>query len=140
MYSFSSTQVLAAPIEAVWAVWSDPDSFPRWDPREERTELIGPFAPGSTIRSKQVGMPSAEMTLTAATSRTRWTISSPLPGGELTIDHTLASDGAGRTTITKSYRVSGPMALLFRLYYGPRIRAAMPVTFAALEAEAKRRG
>ncbi|MFT4232022.1 MAG: SRPBCC family protein [Leucobacter sp.] len=140
MYSFSSTATLEAPIEQVWAVWSDPDSFPRWDPREERTELVGPFAAGSTIRSKQRGIPQAEMTLTEVEPGTRWTLRSPLPGGSLTIDHTLTAQGAERTAIAKRYEVTGPFALLFRLYFGPKVRAAMPETFSALEAEAKRHG
>ncbi|MFT4297068.1 MAG: SRPBCC family protein [Micropruina sp.] len=140
MYSFSSTQTLDAPVEKVWSVWSDPDSFPRWDPREEHTELTGPFAVGSTIRSKQRGIPQAEMVLTGVTPGERWTISSPLPGGRLTIDHVLIAEAAGRTSVTKAYEVTGPMGLLFRCYFGPIVRKAMPDTFRALEAEALRRG
>ena len=41
--------------------------------------------------------------------------------------------------VGKRYRVSGPLTLLFRLYYARKIRATVPETFAALEHEARRR-
>ncbi|MFT4135566.1 SRPBCC family protein [Microbacterium sp.] len=131
---------ISARIPLDWSVWSDPDSFPSWDPREQRTELTGPFAAGSTIRSRQRGIPQAEMTVTEVAPGERWTIASALPGGTLTFEHTLVADGPGRTRVTKLYEVSGPMSLAFRCYFGPRVRKAMPDTFRALEAEALRRG
>lgn len=67
-------------------------------------------------------------------------MTSPLPGGSLVIDHLLAQAGDGEVTVTKRYDVTGPLGLLFRVYYGPKVRGAMPASFAALEAEAARRG
>ena len=45
-----------------------------------------------------------------------------------------------RDSHMQRYAVTGPLGLLLRLYYGPKVRRAMPATFAALEAEATRRG
>ncbi|MDR3033657.1 MAG: SRPBCC family protein [Kitasatospora sp.] len=140
MYSFTARQEIAARPEAVWAVWTDPDRFPDWDPREERTRLHGPFAEGSTIESKQKGNPGGTATITTVETGTRWTLTSPLPGGELVIDHLLEPAAGGGTVVTKRYDVTGPLALLFRAWYGPRVRHALPATFAALDAEAWRRG
>lgn len=120
----------------MWEAWTDPDGFPRWDPREERTRLDGPFAVSSTIASKQKGNPGGTATITAVEDRRRWTATSPLPGGSLVIDHLLTPASGGRVTVEKRYDVTGPLQLLFRLWYGPRVRAALPATFAALEAEA----
>ncbi|MDQ2815305.1 MAG: SRPBCC family protein [Actinomycetota bacterium] len=140
MYSFTTSQTIAGDVDRVWNVWADPDRFPAWDPREERTRLNGPFAVGSTIDSKQKGNPAGTVTITAVQERRRWTASGPLPGGELVIDHTITAAGPGRVTVTKRYDVTGPLTALFRLYYAPKVRRAMPATFAALETETARRG
>lgn len=140
MYSFSTSRTIHADLDRVWAAWTAPDSFPRWDPREIRTQLHGPFAVGSSIDSKQKGNPGGSATITAVEDRHRWTVTSPLPGGSLVIDHLLAQAGDGEVTVTKRYDVTGPLGLLFRVYYGPKVRGAMPASFAALEAEAARRG
>jgi uncharacterized protein YndB with AHSA1/START domain len=140
MYSFSASQRIHADVGRIWQVWTDPDSFPRWDPREVRTQLHGPFAVGSRIDSKQKGNPGGSATITAVEDQHRWTVTSPLPGGSLVNDHILAQTGDGEVTVTKRYDVTGPLGLLFRLYYGPKVRRAMPASFAALEAEAARRG
>lgn len=120
--------------------WGDPDRFLDWDPRELRTTLNGPFAVGSTIESKQKGNPGGTATITVVEPGKRWTVSSPLPGGALVIDHFVEAASSNRVTVTKRYEVTGPLCLLFRLYYGPKVRRAMPASFAALVTEAARRG
>lgn len=42
MYSFSTSRTLHADPDGVWAAWNDPDSFPRGDPREIRTQRRSP--------------------------------------------------------------------------------------------------
>jgi hypothetical protein len=69
----------------------------------------------------------------------RWTAESPLPGGKLVIDHELEPLEGG-VIARKRYQVHGPLTIIFRLWYGPRVRRALPASFAALEREAARRG
>ena len=56
------------------------------------------------------------------------------------INHVLRQVGPGRVEVRKQYDVHGPLTLLFRLWYGPRVRTSLAGTFSALEAEAARRG
>ena len=56
------------------------------------------------------------------------------------IDDLLEPSEGGGTVIAKRYDVTGPLSLLFRAWYGPRVRRALPASFAALGAEASRRG
>ena len=137
-YVFAAEQLVSADPGALWSVWTDPDRFPEWDPREERTTLHGPFAVGSTIDSKQRGNPGGSATITAVEPRSSWTLETPLTGGRLVIDHEIELGSAG-FTVRKRYAAYGPLSVLFRLYYGPRVRAALPASFAALAAEAHRR-
>jgi hypothetical protein len=139
VYSFADARTISGEPSAVWAVWSDPDRFPEWDPREERTRLDGSFAVGSTIDSKQHGNPGGVATITAIDPGVSWTLESPLPGGRLTIDHRVEPAGPGRVRVSKRYDVTGPLTLLFRYWYGPRVSRSLPASFDALGVEAHRR-
>jgi hypothetical protein len=138
-YVFGDELVVDGDLDQIWDVWTDLASFPRWDPREERTEPRGPFAVGTTVWSKQRGNPGGESTITGIEPRRRWTAESPLPGGRLVIEHVVEPVGPGRVKVAKHYEAHGPLVALFRLYYGPRVRRALPETFRALQREAARR-
>ncbi|MGV9823925.1 SRPBCC domain-containing protein [Gordonia sp. NPDC003429] len=135
MYRFLADAIIEAPRDAVWKVWTDVDAFPEWDPREQRAALTGAFAVGSTIDSKQKGNPGGTATITEVSAPARWVASSPLPGGELRIEHDLEERGDA-TFVRKTYTVTGLLQVLFRLWWGPRVIAAMPATFDALERRA----
>jgi uncharacterized protein YndB with AHSA1/START domain len=133
MYEFSFTTEIAAPLDRVWAVWSDMPKYPEWDPRELELRLDGPFAAGTTGYSRQKGNPGGTFRVLSVDAPTGWINVSPLPGGELVIAHRL-DDLGGRTRATKTYRASGPLQLLFRLWFAAALRRAMPATWSALAA------
>jgi hypothetical protein len=139
-YRIDCVATLAGDQQAIWDTWTDMASYPSWDPREEELRIDGPFAVGTTGFSRQVG-PRAGSTfrLTRVEPVSRWTNECPLPGGRLVLDHHLESLGDGRVSVLKRYEVHGPFEIVFRLLIGRGIRAEAPSTFAALEAEAKRR-
>jgi Polyketide cyclase / dehydrase and lipid transport len=134
MYEFEFSADIDAPIAEVWAVWSDMAKYPQWDPRELELRLDGPFAAGTTGFSKQKGNPGGPFRIESVTVGTGWQNSSALPGGELLIGHSLAAVGTSRTHIVKTYRVTGPLVLLFRVWFAPALRRAQPRSFAALAA------
>ena len=138
MYVFENELTVDGDVAKLWAVWTDLPRFPDWDPREQVTRINGPFAVGTTVFSKQAGTPAGESTITVIEPPRRWTVESPLPGGKLAIEHRLAPKDDGRVTVSKRYEVHGPLTLLFRVYYGPRVRKAMLGTFHALGTEAAR--
>lgn len=124
--------------EDVWAVWSDLASYPEWDPREEINRPNGPLAAGTTGVFKQRDRGAGSYVITAVEPGTGWTTQTSLPGGRLVIDHQLEA-GADSVMVRKTYTVEGPMALAFRWFFAKDIRAQMPGSFAALEAEIIRR-
>ncbi|MBV9165372.1 MAG: SRPBCC family protein [Solirubrobacterales bacterium] len=140
MYEFGAQQEIEGEVEQLWAVWTDLPRFPEWDPREQETRPAGPFAEGTTVWSKQKGNPGGESTITRVEAPRRWTAESPLPAGKLVIDHELQPAAAGRVLARKHYEVHGPLSIVFRLWYGPRVRRALAASFTALEHEAARRG
>ncbi|MEV0408331.1 hypothetical protein [Actinoallomurus sp. NPDC050550] len=139
MYVFGDEKIISGDSAKVWAVWSEVERFPEWDPREMENRLHGPFAPGTSGYSKQRGNPGGPYTITAVEPGRMWTAESPLPGGKLTIDHGLEPIRDGKIRVWKRYEVRGPLILLFRLYYGRKVRRALAGTFTALEQEAAQR-
>lgn len=136
MYTLELTAVVRSPVTDVWDAWADVESYPRWDPREEDLRLDTPFADGATGYSKQHGNPGGPFRIVDLQPGKGWTTPCPLPRGELQIVHSLVpGDDPATTTIIKTYVVKGPLSLVFRLWYGRRIRATQPASFVALADE-----
>jgi len=138
MYTIDLAATIDAPAAAVWQAWTDLDRTPDWDSREEEAKLEGPFQVGTTLWSKQKGNPGGRLTLVAIEEQRRWTVEKPLPGGKLRVDHTMSALPDGRVQVAKRYEITGPLVVLFRVVFGPRIRREIPASFAALEREAQR--
>lgn len=139
MYTISAEATITADPAAVWAVATDVNGWAGWDPHEEQARLDGPFAVGATGWSKPRGGPATTWTVTEVVAGRRWASSCPLPGGRLEGVTTFEPLGDGRVRCAKTITATGPLVVLFRLYFGRRIRRDLVRTFAALEGEAGRR-
>jgi uncharacterized protein YndB with AHSA1/START domain len=137
-HTITCSTTISSPAHEVWAVWSDLDAYPAWDPREEVNHLDGPLAAGTMGTFKQRGRGAGRYRITAVEPGEAWTSESPLPGGRLVIEHRLESRPDG-VELTKRYTAHGPMALAFRWFFAKGIQREMPGSFAALEAEIARR-
>lgn len=118
-----------------WQIWSDPPSFPKWDPRELETRLDGDFQMGVTGWSKQKGVPGGPFKIIDIDEKKySWTAYSELPGGCLTISHEIQRSGpySNEILLRKCYVVTGWFALPFRLIWGWRIRKDTPLTLERL--------
>lgn len=123
--------------EQVWQVWSDLPKTPEWDPRDDLNDMHGPFAPGTTGWFAQ-GKRTGTYTIDSVGPGHQWQSSSPLPGGRLVVNHEIVETQDG-VRVVKTYCVSGPLVPAFAVYFARGIRREMPATFAALQAEARRR-
>ena len=130
---FEVSAAIPAPAAKIWPIWTDITRYPEWDPREEYLTLDGPFGEGATGTSKQKGNPASTFVISDVVPEKTWTTTCPLPGGQLIMHHQLAAHGDS-STLTKSYRVTGPFQVPFRLFFAGRVRKDLPVTFAALAA------
>lgn len=139
MYEITESATIDGEVGAVWAVVTDVAGWPSWDPHEEAARLDGPFMTGTDGWSKPRGAPGASWTITAVEPEHLWSSACNLPGGALSGVNTFETIGDGTVRCTKSVRVTGPLVPLFRLWFGPRMRRDMRLTFAALQREVARR-
>ena len=131
--------IIKGDINTVWAVVTDVNNWPAWDPHELAARLDGPFAAGTKGWSKPRGGPATDWIITNVVDHQLWASECPMPGGKLAGENTFESLGDGRIRCTKAMWVSGPLVPLFWLYFGRLIRRDMFATWTALEREVARR-
>src|SRR5581483_1571039 len=139
MYSFTEEMVIEGDIAAIWQDATDVAAWPGWDPHEEKARLDGPFAPGTKGWNKPRGAPAGSFTITDVEPERMWSARAGIPFGSLRGVNRYEPLGEGRARVSKVFEVHGPFAPIFRLIWEKGVRADMRLTFAALEAEARRR-
>jgi hypothetical protein len=118
---------------AVWALWSDPATWPDWDPAVVAVRLDGPFEQGTTgtlVLTGQVEVPvSLEVVVPGARYLDRLTM------GDLVIrvDHVVRPTPDG-SEVTVTTTIDGPGADDL----GPLVTADAPVALEALVSAAER--
>ncbi|MFE5283341.1 SRPBCC family protein [Nocardia sp. NPDC056611] len=140
MYSFTEEAVITGDLDRIWAVATDVDRWSEWDPHEEKSRIDGEFAAGTTGWVKPKGAPAGPFTIVAVEPGQSWTSEAGIPFGKLRGHRTYVPLGDGRVRVAEHVEVHGPMGPLFKLVWEKGMRADMPLTFAALEQEARRRG
>ena len=97
MESFEIT--IVAPIERVWAVYTDVARWPEWTESVAAAEVLtpGPLALGSNVRIKQPRLPRVTWTVTELDPGRRWVWSNDSPGAHTRAGHELTSADDGGT-------------------------------------------
>ncbi|MFF0488656.1 SRPBCC family protein [Nocardia sp. NPDC003482] len=139
MYSFTESAVIRGDLDAIWAVATDVARWPEWDPHEQKARIDGPFEAGTSGWVKPKGAPAGAFTVTAVEPKRSWTSEAGIPFGKLRGHRTYEALGDGTVRVAERVEIHGPFGPLFHLIWEKAMRADMPRTFAALEAEAARR-
>jgi hypothetical protein len=113
----------AAPA-AFFARWADVATWPEWNLDTEWVRLDGPFAEGATGTLKPKGGPKVPFRVARLVPDRQFTDVSKLLGARLTFEH-LVSTAEGRTTVTVTVSLSGPLALLWQLLLGKGIARSL---------------
>ncbi len=128
----------AAP-ERVWDIWSDPATWPNWNPDVRSISLDGDFQTGTT-GFMTTGQGTHQITLeNVVPGRSFELVTSPMP---LTVFHfhcEIGSHGAG-SRLSQAVSMSGPLGSLVSRFMGERIAAGFGPILAGLRQEAERAG
>ncbi|GHC88045.1 SRPBCC family protein [Streptomyces flavofungini] len=125
-----SLETTASP-EAVWALYADTTSWPKWDSGLESMQLDGPLAAGTTGTLVPKGQGTLPFTVSEATPHRSFTDETQL--GELTLRfiHTLEPSG-NITKVTHRVEIDGPAADHVGPEMGPKVTADIPDSVAKL--------
>jgi hypothetical protein len=110
---------------AVWALWADPERWPDWNRDIERAELDGPFEVGTVVRIKFRRGGTIRFSVTEIERERLFVDEARLPGATLGHEHRI-SPGDGTIEISNRIYVRGPLAGLYRLLMGRRVRGSVP--------------
>lgn len=118
---------IQAPVERVWELTSDLESWPALSPKTMRSvERLddGELRPDSAARVKQPGQRPKVWTVTAVEPGRRFAWRSRVFGTEVTASHVLTPTDSG-TTNTLVLELSGPASPLVGRLFGGQMRKAL---------------
>jgi hypothetical protein len=130
-----SLETSASP-EAIWKIWSDPPSWPTWNPLVKAMTLEGPFAIGT---SGDMTTPQGKHRVTLAELQpgSGFAFDGPLmPGCIMTFRCKIAPSGSG-SRISQGVSMKGPLAGLFFPLMGKSMADRFIVVLQALAAKAE---
>ena len=118
-YSHSTT-TKAAP-ERVWRLWSDPATWPSWNPDVLSVDIAGPFRSGAagTMQTKAGGRHSITLE-SVEPGRSFLLVSTAIPGTRFAFRCEVVPDGVG-STISQSVTMRGPLGGLAGAMMGKRV-------------------
>jgi uncharacterized protein YndB with AHSA1/START domain len=131
-FEYSRTVTTSAPPAAVWALWSDPATWPSWDPAVESVAFEGHFGEGAAGTMVLAGGIEVPVTLEIVEPGTRYLDRLTMGDLVIEIDHVVVAheDGA---EVTVSTMITGPGADDI----GPMVTNDAPKALAALTAMAE---
>jgi len=126
-FAYERTVTTTASPADVWALWSDPGSWPAWDPAVQSVALEGRFAEGAAGTMVLAGPVQAPFVLEVVEPGTRYLDRLRIGDLVIRIDHVVvATDGGAEVTVRTT--VEGPGADDI----GPIVTHDTPVAMATL--------
>ncbi len=112
-YEYTLTRELDAPVENVWAAWTQPDHYARWS-GAVRPSISLDVRPGGAWRATMATPDGSEFPLTGSygevVENERLEVIMDLPGGESTVMIVDLTDLGGKTLIVLSQACATPEA------------------------------
>lgn len=135
MRAHRTTVAIAAPVEQVWAVTYDIESWPSWSPtmRTIIKQDKGSLVAGSTARVEQPRLRPAVWTVDEVVENRTFTWHTGRAGYRLTAEHHLSPTAAG-TAVELAAVVTGPLARPVWWLAGRTIRRYVELERKALKA------
>jgi uncharacterized membrane protein len=122
-----------APVEVVWAVFTDVERWPTWTRSVTSIELIdGPMRLGAKARIRQPQLPTVVWTVTDWDPGRSWTWTATGPGARTQASHVLTAAGAG-TIAEQSIVSSGPIGRLLAFVWRSLTRRYLAMEAAGLK-------
>lgn len=114
--------------EAVWALWSAPESWPSWDEGIEYCTVDGDFVAGSTGVLKPAGGPRVPFRLLSAEPNAGFADLSRVMFTDLEFRHRIERLPGGGVRIVHEAEMRGPLTPLLSRLLGRDLARGMPGT------------
>ncbi len=139
MRSHQRSMETAASPQAIWRIWSDTSTWGEWNPNVSSMELEGPFATGTAGIMRTKAGRAHRMQLTSVEPGRSFVLeTSVLPLTHFAFRCEVAPTGQGKSRISQSLTMSGPLAPVFSPMAGERIAESFVPLLAGLASKAER--
>jgi hypothetical protein len=129
-YSYSHSVETDVPARAIWALYEDVSTWPRWDEQAETITRDGPFAAGTAGTMKFRGQDPLAYRLIKVDPGREFVDETPVGDLVIRVSHLLDPLPGGRLKITYAAAIDGPADQARQV--GPLITADFPQTIASL--------
>jgi len=139
MWKTEHTETTTASPEAVWAVITDVDGWPSWNPGYAEAHLDGPVAVGT---SGTIQLPTGMrrgFSLFEATPLSAFVIGGKVPGATQRFIHRIEPLANGGSRVTMAATLEGPLAPIFSRLFGKVLEGYYPTAVRQLVAAAEAR-
>ena len=134
--AFESSIVIHAPVEKVFAIYTNVSGWPDWDPDVESSQLDGTFAPGTRGSLKPKQGPNTKVQLIEVTQNQSFTVECKLPLCKMHFIHELKPVDQS-TEVTNKLIFTGLLSPIFSRVMGKEINATLPASLAGLKTYAE---
>lgn len=131
-----SVETTASP-QAVWKLWSDASTWQEWNPDVQSMTLNGPFAAGTTGVMKTKQGTRQIMLSDVVPGRSFRLETTVIPLTRFAFDCKIASGTSGKTTVSQSVTVGGPLGGLVGGMMGKQIADTFPPLLQGLARKAE---
>ncbi len=121
-WQYSETVATHATPKQIWALWSDPQTWPVWDSELEWVKIDGPFVEGSTGTMKPREGPVVKFVLTHVEENQQFSDRANLPLTKIAFSHRYEVSEDGRGRIVHKVEMNGLLTPLFSRVIGNKIR------------------
>lgn len=134
MWEYEHSIETEASPEAIYRLYSDVATWPRWDEGIAEVTLDGPFAAGTRGVLTPEGQGPLPFRLTEVRSNQGFADETEVPGAGIVLRfvHSLVPLGDGRTRVTHRVTIGGPAAETLGPQIGAGMTAGIPGTMASL--------
>lgn len=119
MRSYGRTRKTSAPAERVWTIWSDPVTWPEWNPSCTAMDLDGKLAEGTTGRMHTPQGRTHDVSFHNIEEGKSYEMDTKVIPGTTFHFRCEVSPADSGSTINQTVRITGPLAFLLAPLAGP---------------------
>lgn len=112
----------SASADRVWRIWSDMSTWGEWNPNVSTMEWSGGFVSGSTgVMNTRAGQHHKMQLADVEPGRSFALLTSVIPGTRFRFSCRIEPSSAGKTKLSQTVEVGGPLGPLMRGMVGPQV-------------------
>lgn len=133
---FEEKIYIDAPVEKIFALYSDVKNWSTWDPDVKTASIEGAFVSGATGYLEPSNGPKAKIFFIHIVPNNSFVVESKLPLCVMRFEHELLSE-SGRTKVIHRIIFKGVFSIFFSHIIGSQIRKGLPMTLRGLKIAAE---